>query len=129
MRNLPFSDFEDNEVWLELSLAAQDLVAWAKVLVLDGRARARRAQAAAPPSAARRRADTAHLALGGGAPGRLREAAGAAGDGAALSLGTVPGWISRNSSLRFRPCTGTERAVPPFGVDDYGDGQPLTTHS
>ncbi len=36
MRNLPFHDFEDNEAWLELSLAAQDLIAWAKVLVLDG---------------------------------------------------------------------------------------------
>lgn len=36
MRNLPFHDIGDNELWLELSLAAQDLFAWAKVLVLDG---------------------------------------------------------------------------------------------
>lgn len=36
MRNLPFADFQANEAWLELSLIAQDLLAWAKALVLDG---------------------------------------------------------------------------------------------
>lgn len=36
MRNLPFADFADNEAWLELSLIAQDLLCWAKALVLDG---------------------------------------------------------------------------------------------
>jgi DDE family transposase len=36
LENLPFRDFALNEVWLELSLAAQDLIAWTKALSLDG---------------------------------------------------------------------------------------------
>lgn len=36
MRNLPFHDFTANEVWLELSLIAQDLLVWAKRLLLNG---------------------------------------------------------------------------------------------
>ena len=36
MRNLPFHSFDHNEAWLELSLAAQDLLAWTRVLCLDG---------------------------------------------------------------------------------------------
>lgn len=36
MRNLPFSDFASNEVWLELVLAAQDLFAWSQALLLEG---------------------------------------------------------------------------------------------
>lgn len=34
--NLPFRDFAANAAWLELVLVAQDLVAWAQVLLLDG---------------------------------------------------------------------------------------------
>lgn len=36
MRNLPFHDFAANEAWLELSLIAQELLAWAQALLLDG---------------------------------------------------------------------------------------------
>jgi Transposase DDE domain group 1 len=36
LRNLPFRDFAANEAWLELSLIAQDLLAWTKLLSLDG---------------------------------------------------------------------------------------------
>ncbi len=36
MRNLPFHDFTANQVWLELSLMAQDLLSWTKALVLCG---------------------------------------------------------------------------------------------
>jgi Transposase DDE domain group 1 len=36
LENLPFRDFALNEVWLELSLIAQDLLAWTKPLSLDG---------------------------------------------------------------------------------------------
>ncbi len=36
LRNLPFRDFVPNEVWLELSLIAQDLTAWTKPLALEG---------------------------------------------------------------------------------------------
>lgn len=36
MRNLPFHDFAHNEIWLELSLTAQDLLAQARALCLDG---------------------------------------------------------------------------------------------
>lgn len=36
LRNLPFRDFAPNAVWLELVLVAQDLLAWAKALLLDG---------------------------------------------------------------------------------------------
>ena len=38
LRNLPFRDFAANEVWLELVLVAQDLVAWMQRLCLDGEA-------------------------------------------------------------------------------------------
>jgi hypothetical protein len=34
--NLPFRDFDHNQVWLELSLIAQDLTAWTQHLALDG---------------------------------------------------------------------------------------------
>ena len=36
IRNLPFRDFDANEAWLELSLIAQDLLAWTRPLCLDG---------------------------------------------------------------------------------------------
>lgn len=36
LRNLPFRDFAANEVWLELTLVAQDLVAWMQLLCLRG---------------------------------------------------------------------------------------------
>jgi Transposase DDE domain group 1 len=35
MAKLPFRHYELNEVWLELSLIAQDLIAWTKALALD----------------------------------------------------------------------------------------------
>jgi hypothetical protein len=36
LANLPFRDFDDNAVWLEISLIAQDLIAWIQALALDG---------------------------------------------------------------------------------------------
>jgi hypothetical protein len=36
MAKLPFRDYAMNAVWLELSLIAQDLIAWTKALALDG---------------------------------------------------------------------------------------------
>ena len=36
MAKLPFRDFALNEIWLEISLIAQDLLAWTKPLALDG---------------------------------------------------------------------------------------------
>jgi len=36
MEKLPFRDYAMNAVWLELSLIAQDLLAWSKALCLDG---------------------------------------------------------------------------------------------
>jgi hypothetical protein len=36
LRNLPFRDFAANAVWLELVLIAQDLMGWAKTLLLTG---------------------------------------------------------------------------------------------
>ncbi len=39
LSNLPFGDFAPNEVWLELVLLAQDLLAWAQALVLEGELR------------------------------------------------------------------------------------------
>jgi hypothetical protein len=36
LENLPFRDFDLNQVWLELSLIAQDLIAWTQLLALDG---------------------------------------------------------------------------------------------
>jgi hypothetical protein len=37
MANLPFHDFAANEAWLELSLAAQDLLSQSRALCLDGK--------------------------------------------------------------------------------------------
>jgi len=39
LQNLPFRDFQLNQVWLELSMIAQDLIAWTKALSLDGELR------------------------------------------------------------------------------------------
>ena len=39
LRNLPFRDFAPNEVWLELVLCAQDLLAFTQVLLLAGELR------------------------------------------------------------------------------------------
>jgi hypothetical protein len=36
LENLPFRDFDHNAVWLEISLIAQDLIAWTQLLALDG---------------------------------------------------------------------------------------------
>ncbi|HSR94624.1 MAG TPA: IS1380 family transposase [Solirubrobacterales bacterium] len=36
MRNLPFATFAHNQVWLELSLIAQELLAWTRLLCLEG---------------------------------------------------------------------------------------------
>ena len=36
MRNLPHHAFEHNQTWLELSLIAQDLLCWTKLVCLDG---------------------------------------------------------------------------------------------
>jgi hypothetical protein len=36
LRNLPFDLFRRNAVWLELVLAAQDLICWTQTLLLDG---------------------------------------------------------------------------------------------
>ncbi len=36
LANLPFRDFEANEVWLELALIAQELLAYTQMLLLDG---------------------------------------------------------------------------------------------
>jgi hypothetical protein len=34
--NLPFQGFDHNAVWLEISIIAQDLIAWTQALSLDG---------------------------------------------------------------------------------------------
>jgi Transposase DDE domain group 1 len=36
MRNLPHHAFEHNQTWLELSLIAQDLLCWTRLICLDG---------------------------------------------------------------------------------------------
>jgi len=36
LANVPFRDFDHNAVWLEISLIAQDLIAWTQRLALDG---------------------------------------------------------------------------------------------
>ena len=36
MRNLPHHAFEHNQTWLEISLIAQDLLCWTKLICLDG---------------------------------------------------------------------------------------------
>jgi Transposase DDE domain group 1 len=36
LENIPFRDFDHNAVWLEISLIAQDLIAWTQHLALTG---------------------------------------------------------------------------------------------
>lgn len=36
LSNLPFQKLADNRVWLELVLMAQDLLAWSRLMLLDG---------------------------------------------------------------------------------------------
>lgn len=36
MRNLPFAAFEHNRAWLELSLIAQEMLAWPRLLCFEG---------------------------------------------------------------------------------------------
>src|SRR5450631_4280210 len=57
MRNLPFKNFEHNQVWLWLVMLAQDIVAWTRQLCLADQARASEAQAAAIPPATPIRTD------------------------------------------------------------------------
>jgi hypothetical protein len=37
MRNLPHHAFQNNQTWLEISLIAQDLLCWTRLLCLEGR--------------------------------------------------------------------------------------------
>jgi hypothetical protein len=36
LENLPFREFAHNQVWLEIALIAQDLIAWTQALAFDG---------------------------------------------------------------------------------------------
>ena len=36
LRNLPFDSWRRNQIWLELVLAAQDLLCWTQALLVDG---------------------------------------------------------------------------------------------
>ena len=53
--NLPFREFALNEVWLEISLIAHDLIVWTQQLALDGELAELRTEGAALPAAAHRR--------------------------------------------------------------------------
>jgi hypothetical protein len=115
LRNLPFDLWRRNEVWLELVLAAQDLLCWARVLLLDGDLKVAEQQqdpalsAAAPgrphrpPRPPPDRAPATPLALGQRAGRRVRPPARAA---AALlilpDLRTQPG-RSGTPACRRRP--------------------------
>jgi hypothetical protein len=70
--NLPLDLFRRNQVWLELVLAAQDLVCFTQALLLDGHAHPRRARRCAPgccrwppasPATPRRTPDRARPAI------------------------------------------------------------------
>ena len=54
LENLPFREFNLNAVWLELSLIAQDLIAWTQRLCAHRRARDLRTESAPLPAAAHR---------------------------------------------------------------------------
>jgi Transposase DDE domain group 1 len=49
LENLPFREFDLNAVWVELSLIAQDLIAWTQRLCLEGELANLRTQSAALP--------------------------------------------------------------------------------
>ncbi len=97
MRNLPFAAFEHNRVWLELSLIAQELLAWLRALCLSGelalaepkRLRQRLLHVAGKVAAlgpAHHPAPATLLAVGRGAGGGLRAAASTAGSGSSVSV-------------------------------------------
>ena len=54
-RNLPHYAFEHNQTWLETSLIAQDLLAWTKLICLDGELATAEAKRAAPAGLSHRR--------------------------------------------------------------------------
>jgi Transposase DDE domain group 1 len=92
MRKMPFTAFAHNQAWLEVSLLAQALLRWAALLCLKGelslaepkRVRQHLLHVAGAPGAlgpSRGAATAAQLAVGRGAGGGIRAAAGAAGRG------------------------------------------------
>ena len=83
LAKFPFKEFALNEVWLEIVMLAHDLIVWTQALAPRRGARQGRAQAAAIPAAARRRAarvlrpsreapPAGHVALGHRAQGSVR---------------------------------------------------------
>ena len=56
LSKFPFKAFALNEVWLEIVALAHDLIVWTQALAVDGELGQSRAQAAAVPAIARRRA-------------------------------------------------------------------------
>jgi hypothetical protein len=123
LENLPFRDFDHNAVWLEISLIAQDLIAWTQQLALDGELARCEPKDAALPAAAHRRparvprpprhpAPATHLALGRGAGRRVRPPRGAATTGALTCAQTA-----ENDHRHPGPTAGLT-AVPARHPDD-----------
>ena len=134
MRKMPFAAFAHNQAWLEVSLLRPGAAALGGSALPGRRARPGRAQAGAPAPAARRRAPgalgpasgaaaAALLAVGRGAGGGVRAAAGAAGGfgpiatsplagkGVLKPLPRRPRW-SRHARERDRRVASGARLVP-----------------
>ena len=116
LENLPFREFDLNAVWLELSLIAQDLIAWTQRLCLERRARDLRTESAPLPAAAHRRpallprpprgpAPPGELAMGQRARRRVR-----ATTRAAITRWLIPGAKTGNTTIRS--------SVPAPSADD-----------
>jgi hypothetical protein len=136
MRNLLVHDFADNEVWLELSLIAQDLLCWAKALVLDGslalaepKRLCQRLLHVAGRIARSGRRRILRLprswALGWGDRGGVRSIAGAAAYCVELTLD----WFLRSSSIASdHPASAGGSALGgsrPFQIGEAGKGRDL----
>lgn len=82
MRNLAHYASEHNQTWLELSLIAQDLLAWMKLICLTGelavpepKSAAARRRSTRPPRPPHPTPHTGQLALGADARQRVHQAA------------------------------------------------------
>jgi hypothetical protein len=110
LENLPFRDFDHNAVWLEVSLIAQDIIAWTQRLALDAEL------AVCDP----RRCATGcctSLADWSSTPAARRCACNARGPGPANSRAPSPGWprYHHPQADRLAP---TDNDAPPLAADD-----------
>ena len=115
-RNLPFSAFAPNQAWLEAALCAHDLTVWTQAAAVRRRAPRLRAQAAALPAAARRRAPHPPRPPAHAAPARR------------LALGGRHRQARSNASPRCPPDRPAPSTTPPSTPARAGTSRRAAPH-